>query len=287
VGSPALIERDRELAALDALLEVAAHGRGRLLVVAGEAGIGKSALLAAARGRASSLRVLAASGGALETGFAFGVARQLLGAAVTAERLTGAATAAAPALGLSAVGDRALDAGQRALSFELQHGLYWLTADLAEQAPLLMAVDDVQWADPDSLGFLLYLARRLEDLRVALLVAVREGEPCAAPETLAALRAERSATSGSPARATRRAAATPSCLAHCSTSWAKGASPRACSPPAPWPCSAACRCGWRGSARPRSRSPRRWRSWSAMRSSSRPPPSPGSTRRRRARRRTR
>ena len=82
-----------------------------------------------------------------------------------------------------------LDAGQRAVSFELQHGLYWLTADLAEASPLLICVDDVQWADPDSLGFLAYLARRLDGLPVALLVAVREGEPCPAPDVLAALRA--------------------------------------------------------------------------------------------------
>jgi DNA-binding CsgD family transcriptional regulator len=127
--------------------------------------------------------VLTASGGALETEFAFGVARQLFGGA---RHLTGAAAAAAPALGVGHA-DRGLDG--RALSFELQHGLYWLTADLAESSPLLVSVDDVQWADADSLAFLAYLARRLDGLPVALLVAVREGEPCPAPETLAALRA--------------------------------------------------------------------------------------------------
>ena len=132
------------------------------------------------------MRVLAASGGALETEFAFGVARQLF---ADAGELKGAAAAAAPALGRSPVGTRVLDAGQRAVSFEFQHGLYWLTADLAEASPLLICVDDVQWADPDSLGFLAYLARRLDDLPVALLAAVREGEPCPAPEVLAALRA--------------------------------------------------------------------------------------------------
>ena len=130
--------------------------------------------------------MLTASGGALETEFAFGVARQLFGGA--SDNLSGAAAAAGPALGLGDVG-RVLDAGERAVSFELQHGLYWLTADLAESSPLLVSVDDVQWSDPDSLGFLLYLARRLDDLRVALLVAVREGEPCPAPDVLAALRA--------------------------------------------------------------------------------------------------
>ena len=183
-----MLEREHELAEIDALLSAAVAGTGRLLVIAGEAGIGKSTLLRAAAARAAErgLRVLTASGGALETEFAFGVARQLFG---DAGDLRGAAAAAAPALGLRAVGTRVLDAGQRAVSFELQHGLYWLTADLAESSPLLVCVDDVQWADPDSLGFLAYLARRLDDLPVALLVAVREGEPCPAPEVLAALRA--------------------------------------------------------------------------------------------------
>jgi hypothetical protein len=173
-----VLEREHELAEIEALLSAALAGTGRLLVIAGEAGIGKSTLLGAAVSRADErgLRVLAASGGALETEFAYGVARQLFGGTT---ELRGAA--AAPALGLA-------DAG-RAGSFELQHGLYWLTSDLADAAPLLVAVDDVQWADPDSLGFLAYLARRLDDLRVALLLAVREGEPCPAPEILAGLRA--------------------------------------------------------------------------------------------------
>ncbi len=183
-----MLEREHELAEIEALLSAAVAGTGRLLVIAGEAGIGKSTLLSAAAARAveRGLRVLRASGGALETEFAFGVARQLFAGA--AGRLTGAAAAAAPALGLRTVG-RVLDAGERAVSFELQHGLYWLTADLAETAPVLICVDDIQWADPDSLGFLLYLARRLGDLPVAVLVTVREGEPCPAPNVLAALRA--------------------------------------------------------------------------------------------------
>ena len=108
-----MLEREHELAEIDALLNDAVAGSGRLLVVAGEAGIGKSTLLRAAAARAAGLRVLTASGGALETEFAFGVARQLFG---DAGELTGAAAAAAPALGRRDAG-RALDA--RAVSFEL------------------------------------------------------------------------------------------------------------------------------------------------------------------------
>jgi predicted ATPase len=57
------------------------------------------------------------------------------------------------------------------------HGLYWLTANLAESTPVMIAVDDVQWSDPPSLRFLAYLSRRLEGMTVVLLVAVRTGDP--------------------------------------------------------------------------------------------------------------
>ena len=69
------MERDRELAALDALLD-----RGGALVIEGGAGIGKTALAAeaAARARRRGWQVLRGCGSELETGFAFGVVRQLL-----------------------------------------------------------------------------------------------------------------------------------------------------------------------------------------------------------------
>jgi hypothetical protein len=45
---------------------------------------------------------------------------------------------------------------------QVHHGLYWLAASLAEPAPLLIAVDDVQWCDEATVRWLLCLARRLE-----------------------------------------------------------------------------------------------------------------------------
>ena len=56
-------------------------------------------------------------------------------------------------------------------------GLYWLVADLAEEMPLLITIDDAQWADEPSLRHLAYLCRRVDGVRAALLVAVRSGEP--------------------------------------------------------------------------------------------------------------
>ncbi|HZB77041.1 MAG TPA: AAA family ATPase, partial [Solirubrobacteraceae bacterium] len=73
-----LLERDAELAALDAAVAAAAAGSGRLVVIGGPAGIGKSGLLADLRVRAEgSLLVLAARASELEREFGFGVVRQL------------------------------------------------------------------------------------------------------------------------------------------------------------------------------------------------------------------
>ena len=69
----------------------------------------------------------------------------------------------APAAG--AVGDDA--------TYQRLHGLYWLTANLSDDQPLVLSVDDAQWADEPSLQFLGFLARRVEALPVLLLVATR------------------------------------------------------------------------------------------------------------------
>ena len=53
------------------------------------------------------------------------------------------------------------------------HGLYWLVANVADEAPVLFVVDDAQWADEPSLRFLAYLGRRIYSLPVALLIAAR------------------------------------------------------------------------------------------------------------------
>lgn len=58
---------------------------------------------------------------------------------------------------------------------------------IAERQPLLLSVDDVQWADGPSLRFLLYLVRRLEGLPAAIAIALRTGEPAEKPELLRAL----------------------------------------------------------------------------------------------------
>ena len=179
-----LVERERELALIGDVLGDASRGRGRLILVEGQAGIGKSSLLAAARerARAAGLTVVAACGQDAEREFAFGGCLQLFERALAEparrERLlVGAAELARPLLATperGALTGRAPPEPDRI--FGLLHGLYWLAANLADEEPLLLVVDDAQWLDEPSLRFLRYLAVRIEELPVALLVAWRTGE---------------------------------------------------------------------------------------------------------------
>jgi predicted ATPase len=79
VDANSLLERDQELARIESALTDAREGRGTFVVLEGPAGIGKTALLAAARTAAanSGMRVLRSRGSELERDFAFGVVRQL------------------------------------------------------------------------------------------------------------------------------------------------------------------------------------------------------------------
>src|SRR3954447_11239636 len=106
---PELLERETELAAIDAGLHEARDGEGRLLVIEGPAGIGKTRLLRAARERATAagMAVLSARGSELKRVFPFAVVRQLLEPAVAevdedrrAELFAGTASAAKAVLGI-------------------------------------------------------------------------------------------------------------------------------------------------------------------------------------------
>jgi DNA-binding CsgD family transcriptional regulator/tetratricopeptide (TPR) repeat protein len=193
-----LVERDRELERIRSLLQRARDGRGSALAIEGPAGIGKTALLAAAREAAESggFRLLGARGAELEREFAFGVVRQLvepvLAGASEAERasiLDGPPGVAARLLGLPGVADDAGAAPPVAPdpSFAVLHGLYWLCANLAAQRPLALVVDDAHWADGASLRFLAFLLPRLQELRLAVLLGARPAEAGENRDLLAAL----------------------------------------------------------------------------------------------------
>ncbi|MGZ6563928.1 MAG: ATP-binding protein [Solirubrobacteraceae bacterium] len=188
-----LLERERELAAVEGLL---ARGVGAL-VVEGGAGLGKTVLVEAACRRAADLgcEILRARGSGLEAGFAFGVVRQLFerrlfgtGESEREALLAGPAGAVRSLLFGAGGGRSAFDT-----SFAVLHGLYWLTVNLADRRPLLLAVDDAHWADEPSLRWLAHLAPRLEGMAVMLLVALRPEDPAPEGASVAALRAESAA----------------------------------------------------------------------------------------------
>jgi hypothetical protein len=81
-------------------------------------------------------------------------------------------------------------AGWSAESVGLLHGLYWLTVNLAAEQPLLLLLDDGQWADEPSLRLLNHLAPRLEGIRVGLIIACRPPGLDEGGELLARLIAE-------------------------------------------------------------------------------------------------
>jgi DNA-binding CsgD family transcriptional regulator len=179
--SGGLLERERELQRVEAALESAARGRGRAVLVVAGAGLGKSSLLELARGRCGELGLEPLPGRAeeLEAMLPWSLARQLLVPALsgaTAKRrrtlLAAAAGPAAPLLDPASVSTPA-DGGGGLLP--LVHALFWVIAGIAERSPAALLVDDAHWGDEPSLRLLAYLARRVADLPVALIVARRPG----------------------------------------------------------------------------------------------------------------
>ena len=191
--SRAPIERASELAQIDAMLQATKRGEGGELVIAGPAGIGKTALLDAAfaRARRRGLVTLSARGGELERHFPYGVVRQLFEPIVRRASKTerrrlfaGVAKVSAPLL----LGEAQEPTSAREdTAFGLTHGFYWLLVNLCERTPVLIAVDDVHWADSPSLRFLVYLSRRLDGVAAGLLVSARSGEHGLEPALVAAL----------------------------------------------------------------------------------------------------
>lgn len=192
-GGGQLLERSAELAAIDDALRAARERRGALVLVEGPAGIGKTQLLSAAMGVARRRRmlVLAARAGELELSFPFAVVRQLFEPALShadsamRDRLLRGAAAHAAGVVDPHVEPGSVPVEQSAVL----HGLYWLTANLADDRPVALIVDDLHWSDPASASWLVYLARRIEGLAVVLIAGARPVEPGAADTLLERLRA--------------------------------------------------------------------------------------------------
>ena len=173
-----LLERDRELGVLEDLIQGALEGRRGLALVDGPAGIGKSRLLAATREAAerAGFRVLAARGSDLERELAFGVVRQLFEPLLLHpdDRARWLSGPAEPAARVFAPPDDGADESD--VSFGVLYGLFWVTANIAADRPLLLLIDDLHWCDQASLRFVAYLERRLEGLQVLVATAARTSE---------------------------------------------------------------------------------------------------------------
>lgn len=165
-----LVGRGRECAVIDRLLDRASRGESGSLVLRGEVGVGKTALLGYAADRAAEMTVLRAAGVELESDLAFAGLHSLVRPIVDQlPELPGpqrAALEAALGLGPAEGSDR----------FLVSAAVLSLLAAAAEDRPILCLVDDAQWLDVPSADSLVFTARRLGAEGIVILFAAREGE---------------------------------------------------------------------------------------------------------------
>src|SRR5262245_18391405 len=164
-----LLGRGAECGALDELVTDALAGRSRVLVLRGDVGVGKSALLGYLAERVGGWRVSSAVGVESEMELAYSGLHQLCAPLLTdLDRLpVPQRDALATVFGLSA--------GPPPDRFLVGLGTLTLSAEVAEQQPLVCIVDDAHWLDHASAQILGFVARRLLAERIALVAAARTG----------------------------------------------------------------------------------------------------------------
>ena len=168
--SRGLVGRVEELGAISELLEAARLGLSGVLVLEGEAGIGKTALINEALSAAKGFRKLRVEGVRSERGLAFAALHRLLLPVIG--RLSDLPSRQRRALE-STFGIIDADRPER---FLIALATLTLLADLAANTPLLCVIDDAQWLDAESLEIISFVGRRLQADRLVLLVGTR-GEP--------------------------------------------------------------------------------------------------------------
>src|SRR5712671_6509724 len=162
-----LLGRQRERAELERLLDAARDGHGAVLVVLGDPGVGKTALLEFAVEAGQDFRVVQAAGVEGEMKLDYAALQQLCSPILEfIERLPDPQR---EALGVAF----GLSAGQAPSPFLVGLAVLGLLSEAAEQQPLLCVVDDAQWLDDASAQALAFVARRLLAERIALAFATR------------------------------------------------------------------------------------------------------------------
>lgn len=165
-----LVGREAEQRELDSLLDSARKERSAVLLLRGEAGIGKTALLEYAQEQAADMQVLRCVGIEAEHELPFAGMHQLVRPCThLIDRLP---DPQASALG-AALGLRSGDVEDR---FLVSLGLLSLLAETCDDGPLLCCVDDAQWLDGPSAEALTFAARRFQAEPIAMFIAVREGD---------------------------------------------------------------------------------------------------------------
>ena len=189
-----LFERAAELSAIQEALREAAAGSGRSILLAGPAGIGKTALVHLAQevARTSGFLALSSCATPVSTALPHGVVRDWLGGQVRAGR-AGVPPFDGPAADLAEAMSSPSAMHHVWNLATLDYALTWALESLAESHPLLLVVDEAQWADVASLQVLDLLSARVGSLPVVLLLAQRTGEPAPSPDVVkrVAARAER------------------------------------------------------------------------------------------------
>jgi DNA-binding CsgD family transcriptional regulator/tetratricopeptide (TPR) repeat protein len=167
-----LVGRESELAAIARVLESARAGRAAALCLEGDAGVGKTALLAAAEARAEGFRCLRGTGVEADVGLAHAALLELL--CPVRPRLGDVPVRQRETLG-AALGWTAGPAGGE--PFLVAAATMSLLAAAAGEGPVLVVLDDVQWVDRETVRAVAFAARRLRHDRVAVLLARRPRSP--------------------------------------------------------------------------------------------------------------
>ncbi|HEU4514064.1 MAG TPA: AAA family ATPase [Nocardioidaceae bacterium] len=180
-----LVERAAELAAVQETLGRAAAGAGRSLLLSGPAGIGKSALVGHARdvARAAGFVVLSSTPTPVSPALSHGVVRDWLGARARAGH-PGIRPFDGPAAGLAEALRDAAPTHHAWNLASLDYAVTWALESIGDAQPLLLVVDDVQWADRGSLQLLDLLSARIAHMPAALVLGARTGERSVASAVL-------------------------------------------------------------------------------------------------------
>ena len=207
-----LIGRDEEIAALTAVIDAAGTGKGRTIFLAGERGIGKSRLAAAAAERAAKKKFTVAVGRAyaVEQGTPYAPWADALVPILRALEPTTLTTLSrggdAELMSLFPMLGRAGASAVRGESPELRTRQQWTLAQLliklAARSPLLIVLEDLHWADASSIELLHFLARQVGEARIAIIATYasderdRQGPIRAAEQSLQSLGLARTLTVG-------------------------------------------------------------------------------------------